>query len=159
VIAVTEAVVPQSLAPGLHEHDFATDSLYDVLRSQYRIMPARGRFAVQAAACEPAQARHLELRAGDPVLIFAQTGFDQLGRAFELARTVYRADRYLFRGTVVAVSDTQPVVAADTGPAGAGLPGGGVAGGGVAGGGVAGGGAAGAGAAGAGITGRPRAAG
>jgi GntR family transcriptional regulator len=169
VIAVTEAVVPQSLAPGLHEHDFATDSLYDVLRSQYRIMPARGRFAVQAAACEPAQARHLELRAGDPVLIFAQTGFDQLGRAFELARTVYRADRYLFRGTVVAVSDTQPVVAADSGPAGAGLPGaraagpgaagGGAAGGGAAGGGAAGGGAAGGGAAGAGITGRPRAAG
>ena len=164
VIAVTEAVVPQSLAPGLHEHDFATDSLYDVLRSQYRIRPARGRFAIQAAACEPAQARHLELRAGEPVLIFAQTGFDQLGRAFELARTVYRADRYLFRGTVVAVSDAQPVVAADTGPAGAGLPGGGFAGGRVAGGaaaraGAAGARAAGAGAAGAGITGRPRAAG
>ena len=57
---------------------------------------------------------------------------------------MYRADRYLFRGTVVAVSDAQPVVAADTGPAGAR---------------AAGAGAAAAWAAGAGITGRPRAAG
>jgi GntR family transcriptional regulator len=123
VIAVTKAIVPESLAPGLHEHDFAASSLYDVLRSQYRVMPARGRFAIQAAACEPAQARHLELRAGDPVLIFAQTGYDQLGRPFELARTVYRADRYLFRGTLVAVSDAHPVVAEDAG-AGAGVTGG-----------------------------------
>jgi GntR family transcriptional regulator len=115
VIAVTKAVVPESLAPGLHKHDFTAASLYDVLRSQYRVMPARGRFAIQAAACEAAQARDLELRPGDPVLIFAQTGYDQLGRAFELARTVYRADRYLFRGTLVAVSDAQPVVAEDVG--------------------------------------------
>jgi hypothetical protein len=35
------------------------------------------------------------------VLIYSQTGYDQLGRAFELAKTVYRADRYLFRGTLV----------------------------------------------------------
>jgi GntR family transcriptional regulator len=115
VIAVTRAVVPESLAPGLHEHDFTAASLYDVLRSQYRVMPARGRFAIQAAACEAPLARDLELRAGDPVLIFAQTGYDQLGRAFELARTVYRADRYLFRGTLVAVSDAHPVVAEDAG--------------------------------------------
>ena len=39
---------------------------------------------------------------GDPVLIFSQTGYDQLGRAFELARTIYRSDRYVFRGTLVA---------------------------------------------------------
>ena len=36
------------------------------------------------------------------MLIYSQTGYDQRGRAFELARTVYRADRYLFRGTLVA---------------------------------------------------------
>ena len=118
VIALTQAVVPQSLAPGLHEHDFATDSLYDVLRSQYRVRPARSRLAIQAAACEGGQARHLGLRPGDPVLVFAQTGYDQLGRAFELARTVYRADRYLFRGTLVAVSGAQPVVTDDAGAVG-----------------------------------------
>lgn len=109
-IAVTQAIVPEYLAPGLADHDFGSLSLYDVLRAEYRVMPARGRFAIQAAACEPAQARHLDLPPGGPVLIFAQTGYDQLGRAFELARTVYRADRYLFRGTLVAVSEDTPVV-------------------------------------------------
>jgi hypothetical protein len=53
----------------------------------------------------------LEINAGEPVLIFTQTGYDQLGRAFELARTVYRADRYLFRGTLVAAGEADaPVV-------------------------------------------------
>lgn len=109
-IAETQAIVPDYVAPGLADHDFAVQSLYDVLRAEYRVMPARGRFAIQAAACEPAPAEHLDVRPGDPVLIFQQTGYDQIGRAFELARTVYRADRYLFRGTLVAVSEDDPVV-------------------------------------------------
>jgi len=122
VIAVTQAIVPEALAPGLHEQDFGSASLYDVLRATYRVLPARGRFAIQAAACDAGQAAHLELHPGDPVLIFAQTGYDQLGRAFELARTVYRADRYLFRGTLVAASEEHPLVreaaAAPDSPAG-----------------------------------------
>ena len=101
-IATTSAIVPEYLAPGLHEHDFSSLSLYDVLRSEYRVLPSRGRFAIQAQAPDPATAEHLEIKHGDPVLIFSQTGFDQLGRAFELAKTVYRADRYVFRGTLVA---------------------------------------------------------
>ncbi len=107
VIALTQAVVPESLAPGLHEQDFTSASLYDVLRARYRVLPARGRFAIQAAACDPDQAPHLELSPGDPVLVFAQTGYDQLGRAFEQTRTVYRADRYLFRGTLAAASEDE----------------------------------------------------
>jgi DNA-binding GntR family transcriptional regulator len=110
-IAATEAIVPEYLAPGLHEHDFASASLYDTLRAEYRVLPSRARFSIQAAACDPAQARHLEVKPGDPVLIFTQTGHDQLGRAFELARTVYRADRYLFRGTLLTAGESdRPVV-------------------------------------------------
>jgi NCAIR mutase (PurE)-related protein len=48
------------------------------------------------------------------VLIFTQTGYDQLGRAFELARTVYRADRYLFRGTLVAAGESDVPVVRET---------------------------------------------
>jgi GntR family transcriptional regulator len=104
-IAVTDAVVPSYLAPGLHEHDFSTLSLYDVLRTEYGVVPARGRFAIQAQSPDPDTARHLDMPPGDPVLIFSQSGYDQLGRVFELARTIYRADRYVFRGTLVADSD------------------------------------------------------
>jgi GntR family transcriptional regulator len=110
-IAVTEAVVPSYLAPGLHEHDFSALSLYGVLRTSYGVLPTRGRFAIQAQTPDPQTARHLEMPGGDPVLIFSQTGYDQLGRAFELARTVYRSDRYVFRGTLVAAAEHEaPVV-------------------------------------------------
>jgi hypothetical protein len=57
---------------------------------------------------------------GSAGLIFTQTGYDQLGRAFELARTVYQAGRYLFRGTPVPASDgDDPVVRMTPPPAGA----------------------------------------
>jgi GntR family transcriptional regulator len=123
-IATTEAIVPEYLAPGLHEHDFGTLSLYDVLRGEYRVLPSRGGFAIRAAASEPADAEHLEIKLGDPVLIFTQTGYDQLGRAFELARTTYRADRYLFRGTLVSAGSElePPVVRESAGPAQNGNP-------------------------------------
>lgn len=108
-IAVTEAIVPAYLAPGLSQHDFASLSLYDILRTEYGVAPAKGQFAIQAQTPDPATAAHLEMPPGDPVLIFSQTGYDQLGRAFELARTIYRADRYVFRGTLTADGDA-PVV-------------------------------------------------
>lgn len=118
-IASTETVLPGYLAPGLAGHDFAALSLYDTLRSEYRVLPTKARFAIQAAACEPADAQYLEISPGEPVLIFTQTGQDQLGRAFELARTVYRADRYLFRGTLLAAADGgDPVVSQAPSPSG-----------------------------------------
>ena len=111
-IAVTETIVPEHLAPGLHERDFSSLSLYHVLRSDYQVLPSRGRFAIQAMTPDPDTARHLEMPGGDPVLIFSQTGYDQLGRAFELARTIYRADRYVFRGTLVAAEGDGSIVRA-----------------------------------------------
>src|ERR1700733_589045 len=115
-IAVTETVVPSYLAPALHEHDFSSRSLYDVLRTVYGVLPTRGRFAIQAQSADKDTARHLEMSGGDPVLIFSQTGYDQLGRAFELARTIYRSDRYVFRGTLVADAEHDaPVVQESSG--------------------------------------------
>jgi GntR family transcriptional regulator len=113
-IAATEGIVPGYLAPGLEQHDFSSRSLYETLRTEYGVLPARARFAIQAAAAEPADAENLEISHGEPVLIFTQTGFDQRGRAFELARTAYRADRYLFRGTLLAAGERDVPVVQET---------------------------------------------
>jgi GntR family transcriptional regulator len=122
-IATTETIVPEYLAPGLAEFDFSTRSLYGTLRTEYRVLPTQARFAIQAAACQAGDAQHLEISRGEPVLIFTQTGYDQLGRAFELARTVYRADRYLFRGTLLAAGERDvPVVQEAPPPAAGGSP-------------------------------------
>jgi GntR family transcriptional regulator len=99
-IATTETIVPGYLAPGLIAHDFGTASLYDVLRNEYQVFPSRGEFTIRAEPSAPPVSDHLEITPGYPVLIFSQTTRDQLGRAAELAETTYRADRYLFRGTL-----------------------------------------------------------
>jgi GntR family transcriptional regulator len=121
-IATTSAVIPTYLAPGIQAQDFSAASLYDVLRGEFGVIPTRGECTIEAAACGPAEAAHLGLAPGGPVLIFAQTGYDTLGRAFELSRTVYRADRYLFRATVVAAGERGTVLeeTAPRPPAGAG---------------------------------------
>ena len=111
-IAATEAIVPDYLAPGLAGTTSPHRSLYDVLRDR---VPGVAEPAASSRSRPRRRhrrsAEHLEISRGEPVLIFSQTGYDQLGRAFELARTVYRADRYLFRGTLVADSEgTAPVV-------------------------------------------------
>ena len=110
-IATTEAIVPAALASGLDRYDFSTASLYDVLRTEYQVFPSRGKFVIQAGAAAPPVSDRLEVSPGDPVLIYSQTGYERGGRAFEVAKTVYRADRYLFRGTLVTDSEgTAPVV-------------------------------------------------
>jgi GntR family transcriptional regulator len=100
-IATTATIVPSYLAPGLISHDFSTASLYDVLRTEYQVFPIRGEFAIRAEASAQPVSDYLEISPGYPVLIFSQTTRDQLGRAAELAETRYRADRYVFRGTLL----------------------------------------------------------
>jgi len=90
----------QQIPPGQVAYDFSTASLYDVLRNEYQVFPSRGEFTIRAEASAPPVSDHLEISPGYPVLIFSQTTRDQLGRAAELAETTYRADRYLFRGTL-----------------------------------------------------------
>jgi DNA-binding GntR family transcriptional regulator len=75
------------------------------------VFPSRGKFVIQAGAAAPPVSDRLEISPGDPVLIYSQTGYERGGRAFEVAKTVYRADRYLFRGTLVTDSEgTAPVI-------------------------------------------------
>jgi GntR family transcriptional regulator len=93
-VAIAENRVPRWCAPDLHEHDFATESLFAVLEEHYGTCPARADFTVQAHAAQQWDADLLEIDVGDPVLVCWETTFDVDDRPIELAKITYRGDRY-----------------------------------------------------------------
>lgn len=101
VIALDHSRVPLALCAGLDKHDYATTSLYAVLRAAPDpVRPSVGSYEVEAVAPTDDELTLLDLPAGVPLLVARQTTRDQHGRVCELGATRYRGDRYRFRATL-----------------------------------------------------------
>jgi Transcriptional regulators len=92
--------LPHSRFPGILAHDFASESLYDVMRSN-GVLPTSASYVVEAGEADMRQAGLLELEPGRPVLLATQTAFDGAGRPIQLGRLAFRGDRYRFRARLV----------------------------------------------------------
>jgi DNA-binding GntR family transcriptional regulator len=88
--------VPDALCPQLVRHDLATGSLYDIMRSEYRIDPVRAHETIEPTACDAGDARHLSARPGAPAILVTRTTYERGGRPVEYARDLYRGDRARF---------------------------------------------------------------
>src|SRR5262245_42189558 len=71
-MAIQGSYLLHALCPGLLEHDLAKHSLFDLLRSHYRLSLALGTTAVEAALADEEQARLLALPLPAPLLIVEQ---------------------------------------------------------------------------------------
>jgi GntR family transcriptional regulator len=100
-IAVHLVRVPLVRAPGLQRFDFARTSLYEVLRSEYSIVPSRAACTIEATPADDRLSSLLGMPPGSALLTLLQTTFDQDGRPCELSRIEYRGDRYRFHATIV----------------------------------------------------------
>ena len=100
-IAVHAVCVPLSRAPGLDRFDFTELSLYQVLRDEYQIIPARAECAIEATPADARLAGLLGIKPEFPLLTFIQRTLDQEGKPCELSRVDYRGDRYRFKATIV----------------------------------------------------------
>ena len=78
----------------------AEHGLYALLR-RYGVHLRIANQRIGAAVADPAQARLLGSRNGDPLLTMERVSYDDTGRPVELGRHVYRADGYSFELTVV----------------------------------------------------------
>jgi GntR family transcriptional regulator, N-acetylglucosamine utilization regulator len=86
-------------APDLLSWDLET-SLYDLLAERYRIVVDRAEQWVTATVLDPGDARHLQVPPLSAALRVERVTFDQQGRRVELARSLYRGDRYAFEQTL-----------------------------------------------------------
>ena len=91
-MCIERATIPARYLPDPHVVD---QSLYAALRER-GLEPVRALQHLRAAALSPADAVHLALPAGTPVMATVRQGFLSDDRPIEFTRSIYRADRYDF---------------------------------------------------------------
>lgn len=96
-IAIQIAHLPHHLCRDLLRFDFSSRSLFEVLRSEYRLHLARTSTEIEAALASVEEARLLQLRRPAAVLISYQTTYLDNGAMVELTRSVFNAERYKLR--------------------------------------------------------------
>ena len=96
-LAIETAHLPFVLFPGLLQHDFAVESLYEVLATQYGVVPIVAEQTLEAALAEPRELELLELTPPSAVLRLQRLTLKGDNVPVEFVSSVYRADRYKFR--------------------------------------------------------------
>jgi GntR family transcriptional regulator len=99
-LAIETAYLPFSLFPRLLHHDFATESLYEVLENEYKLNLTHAEQTLEASL---AVAREIELLDTTPpaaVLRMQRLTLTNDGVPVEYVLSTYRGDRYKFRSTL-----------------------------------------------------------
>ncbi|MCC8179550.1 MAG: GntR family transcriptional regulator, partial [Planctomycetes bacterium] len=93
-LCMESAYLIKERCPLVLEQDFSTASLRKFLIDNYNIswqLAKQKIFAVTAAA---RQAKHLKIKAGDPLIYIERISYDQYNRAGEYLEAYYRGDSY-----------------------------------------------------------------
>lgn len=93
-IAVQVTWLPEHICPGLFRFDFATRSLYDVLRKEYELRLVRGETKITAGLANPFERDALQLTHPSAVLRTAQTTYLDDDRPVEFCESVFHGDLY-----------------------------------------------------------------
>jgi GntR family transcriptional regulator len=91
-ISLERALFPGERFPDLLDRSLG-GSLYELLETQYGLVPGEAEERIEVVAAGAAEARLLGLRRGAPLLAVARTAWDADGRAFERSHDLFRADR------------------------------------------------------------------
>lgn len=98
-VNVTRTYLPYKYFPGIENHDFASESLYDVLQKVYDVKITRAVRSIEAILALDETAKLLEIKPGDPILLFRAVTYGIVnGREVpvENFKCSYRCDRYKF---------------------------------------------------------------
>lgn len=100
-VAVETSALMAALVPGiLDHHDFARESLYDVLRSEYGLTMAYAEQTIEARHAAHDESLALDVDAGSPILHMTRITYNDMNRPIEYVRSAYRGDRYKFRAVL-----------------------------------------------------------
>jgi len=92
--AIQLAYLPHHLCPDLLQYDLSLRSLFDVLRTEYRLKLVRADTNIEAALARPEETRLLQLSSPAAVLISEQTTYLNTDAVIELTRSIFRGDQY-----------------------------------------------------------------
>lgn len=99
-LGVDFACLPLALVPDLDTVDLTDRSLLEVLSERYGLVAARCDYEVQAQGASARIAELLRLETGGPVLVGAETTYDQSERPIMCGHTTHRGDAYRFQASL-----------------------------------------------------------
>lgn len=94
--AIERAYLPHAFCHGILEHDFAVESLYDVLASQYNMKPDHAEQEIGAEIATPQVSEIMGLVQPAAVLVIRRETRTADGRVIEYVESEFRADRFRF---------------------------------------------------------------
>lgn len=97
------SVVGRLCAGIVTQHDFTTESLYAVLRESYGVNLIAAEQTFEARAADEDEASLLDIAPHAPVLAIHRITYDDMGRACEEVKSIYRGDRYKFRAKLTRI--------------------------------------------------------
>jgi GntR family transcriptional regulator len=93
-LAIETAYLPAEIFPGLLDHDFSRESLYEVLARDFGLTLIAASQTIEAALAEPTELALLDIDAPAAVLRMQRLTRTPEGRAVELVHSTYRGDLY-----------------------------------------------------------------
>lgn len=101
-LALETAYLPLALCPKLLLHDFAVESLYTVLESEYDLKLVSAEQTIEASLADAREAEALEMALPAAVLRIERLTCTANGTPVEYVLSAYRGDRYKFRSILQA---------------------------------------------------------
>ncbi len=99
-LAVETVHLPHCLCLNLLRHDFAVESLYNILEHEYGYRLTRAEQTLEAALAGPREIGLLELVPPAAVLIMKRSTYTEQGVLIEYASSIYRGDRFKFHSAL-----------------------------------------------------------
>ncbi|MGH8629661.1 MAG: GntR family transcriptional regulator [Burkholderiales bacterium] len=90
------AHLPERLCPNITRFDFSRESLYDVLRREYKLSLRRARQTLEAALANWHEQQLLGIPEGTPILVGERTLYTDNDVILEYSKSSFRGDRYRY---------------------------------------------------------------
>lgn len=93
-MALERVSLPSNRFPGLLNHDFNNQSLYEVLEKDYNCYPEIAEEIIESNFFNDEEAQLMGISKRSPALLVKRLTRDNNGNSIEAVETLYRADRY-----------------------------------------------------------------
>ena len=95
IIVLLQSEIPAAF--GINPREDFFGSLYDLIEKKYRITIEWAEEQISASRATAKEAKHLQIQAGEVILVMERQTFTKGNRPLEFVRAVYRPEHYTFQ--------------------------------------------------------------